>query len=318
MNTRKPTDYSAMYGTLDQLMGAELPQMELYFEIGRAVCAHPEKGAAVMAAEYLQENYPESKGFSPRNLRRMREFYRAYADNPELLALALKLGWTQNAAILKNVRTAGSAPGISGPRWSAAGPRQSCWGRSRPEFGCNPHSTNSRIPAILREIQCVWSVWSMKKILFVCHGNICRSPMAEYIMKDLVKKAGLEDQFQIASAATSREEIGNPVYPPARRKLAEHGISCDGHAARQLRNSDYEEYDLLIGMDRANLRNMYHICGGDFNDKMHLLMEYAGRPEQEVADPWYTDDFDATWRDVLAGCQGLLDHLKCGGRMADG
>ncbi|MDB7899681.1 low molecular weight protein-tyrosine-phosphatase, partial [Flavonifractor plautii] len=109
--------------------------------------------------------------------------------------------------------------------------------------------------------------------------------------------------------ATSREEIGNPVYPPARRKLAEHGISCSGHAARQLRNSDYEEYDLLIGMDRANLRSMYRICGGDFNDKMHLLMEYAGRLEQEVADPWYTEDFDATWRDVLAGCQGLLDQI---------
>ena len=133
--------------------------------------------------------------------------------------------------------------------------------------------------------------------------------MAEYAMKDLVKKAGLEDQFQIASAATSREEIGNPVYPPARRKLAEHGISCSGHAARQLRNSDYEEYDLLIGMDRANLRSMYRICGGDFNDKMHLLMEYAGPLEQEVADPWYTEDFDATWRDVLAGCQGLLDQI---------
>ena len=149
----------------------------------------------------------------------------------------------------------------------------------------------------------------MKKTLFVCHGNICRSPMAEYVMKDLVKKAGLEYLFQIASAATSREEIGNPVYPPARRKLAEHGISCGGHAARQLRNRDYEEYDLLIGMDRANLRSMYRICGGDFNDKMHLLMEYAVRPEQEVADPWYTDDFDATWRDVLAGCQGLLDQI---------
>ena len=133
--------------------------------------------------------------------------------------------------------------------------------------------------------------------------------MAEYVMKDLVKKAGLEDEFQIASAATSREEIGNPVYSPARRKLAEHGISCDGHAARQLRSSDYEEYDLLIGMDKANLRNMYRICGGDFNDKMHLLMEYAGHPEQEVADPWYTDDFDATWWDVLAGCQGLLDQI---------
>ncbi|MDB7954826.1 low molecular weight protein-tyrosine-phosphatase [Flavonifractor plautii] len=150
----------------------------------------------------------------------------------------------------------------------------------------------------------------MRKILFVCHGNICRSPMAEYVMKDLVKKAGLEAEFQIASAATSREEIGNPVYPPARRKLAEHGISCGGHAARQLRNSDYEEYDLLIGMDKANLRNMYRICGGDFNDKMHLLMEYADRPEQEVADPWYTGDFDATWRDVLTGCQGLFESLR--------
>ena len=117
----------------------------------------------------------------------------------------------------------------------------------------------------------------MKKILFVCHGNICRSPMAEYVMKDLVKKAGLESQFQIVSAATSWEEIGNPVYPPARRKLAEHGISCGGHAARQLRSSDYKEYDLLIGMDKANLRNMYRICGGDFNDKMHLLLEYADR-----------------------------------------
>ena len=146
----------------------------------------------------------------------------------------------------------------------------------------------------------------MIKVLFVCHGNICRSPMAEYVMKDLVRKAGLESQFQITSAATSREEIGNPIYPPARRKLAEHGISCDGHAARQLTNRDYEDYDLLIGMDRANLRDMYRICGGDFADKMHLLLDYTDRPGQEVADPWYTDDFEATWWDVLEGCRGLL------------
>ena len=126
--------------------------------------------------------------------------------------------------------------------------------------------------------------------------------MAEYVMKDLVRKAGLESQFQITSAATSREEIGNPIYPPARRKLAEHGISCDGHAARQLTNRDYEDYDLLIGMDRANLRDMYRICGGDFADKMHLLLDYTDRPGQEVADPWYTDDFEATWWDVLEGC----------------
>ena len=111
----------------------------------------------------------------------------------------------------------------------------------------------------------------MKKVLFVCHGNICRSPMAEFVMKDLVEKAGLSAQFEIASAATSTEEIGNPVYPPARRKLAEHGISCGAHAARQLTSRDYDEYDLLIGMDSTNLRDMHRICGGDYASKMSLL-----------------------------------------------
>ena len=148
----------------------------------------------------------------------------------------------------------------------------------------------------------------MTRILFICHGNICRSPMAEFVMKDLVKKAGLEAWFHIESAATSTEEIGNPVYPPARRKLTEHGIDCSGKTARQLQNDDYEEYDLLIGMDQANLRNMHRICGGDFEGKMHLLMEYTERPG-DVADPWYTGDFEATWRDVLEGCQGLLHKL---------
>ena len=150
----------------------------------------------------------------------------------------------------------------------------------------------------------------MTKILFVCHGNICRSPMAEFVMKDLVKKAGLESQFHIESAATSTEEIGNPVYPPARRKLAEHGIDCAGKTARQLKNRDYNQYDLLIGMDKANLRNMHRICGGDYDGKIHPLLEYAGRPDDEVADPWYTDDFEATWQDVLAGCLGLLEFLQ--------
>ena len=148
----------------------------------------------------------------------------------------------------------------------------------------------------------------MTRILFVCHGNICRSPMAEFVMKDLVKKAGLESQFHIESAATSTEEIGNPVYPLARRKLAEHGIDCAGKTARQLRNSDYDNFDLLIGMDRANLRNMHCICGGDFAGKLHLLMDYTDHPG-DVADPWYTDDFETTWRDVLEGCQGLLEQL---------
>ena len=149
----------------------------------------------------------------------------------------------------------------------------------------------------------------MTRILFVCHGNICRSPMAEFVMKDLVKKAGLESEFLIESAATSTEEIGNPVYPPARRKLAEHGVGCDGKTARQLRNEDYDQYDLLIGMDRANLRNMHRICGGDFDGKTHLLMEFTDRPG-DVADPWYTDDFESTWQDVLEGCRRLLKWLE--------
>lgn len=150
----------------------------------------------------------------------------------------------------------------------------------------------------------------MVKILFVCLGNICRSPMAEYIMKDLVKKAGLDNRFVIASAATSREEIGNPVYPPARRKLAEHGIGCEGHAARQLVSRDYDRFDLLIGMDHANIRNMQRICGGDTEGKIHLLMEYSGKPGKEVSDPWYTDDFETAWKDILAGCQGLFRSLQ--------
>lgn len=146
------------------------------------------------------------------------------------------------------------------------------------------------------------------RILFVCHGNICRSPMAEFVMKDLVKKAGLEGKFLIESAATSTEEIGNSVYPPARQKLAEHGISCKGKTARQMNSSDYNRYDLLIGMDSWNIRNMNRICGGDPEGKIHMLMDYTNRPG-EVADPWYTDDFEATWRDVLEGCQALLKTI---------
>ena len=149
----------------------------------------------------------------------------------------------------------------------------------------------------------------MKKILFVCHGNICRSPMAEYVMKDLVEKVGLAAQFHIESAATSREELGNPVYPPARRKLAEHGIACGGHAARQLTKSDYNAFDLLIGMDNANLRNMQRICGGDPHGKIHLLLDYIGHP-RDVADPWYTGEFETTYRDVCEGCEGLINWLR--------
>lgn len=157
----------------------------------------------------------------------------------------------------------------------------------------------------------------MLRILFVCHGNICRSPMGEFIMKDLVEKAGLSAQFKIASAATSREELGNPVYPPARKKLSEHGILCNGKRVRQITRTDYGEYDLLIGMDAANLRNMLRIFGGDPEGKCHMLMDYTERPG-DVADPWYTGDFEATWKDILEGCQCLLKNLMTEGFMANG
>ena len=149
----------------------------------------------------------------------------------------------------------------------------------------------------------------MTKILFVCHGNICRSPMAEFVMKDLVRKAKLQDIFEIASAATHYDELGNPVYPPARRKMAEHGISCSGKTARLLEKGDYAHYDYLIGMDSANLRNMNRICGGDPQEKFSLLLDWCGT-RRDVADPWYTGNFEATWNDVMAGCTALLRKLR--------
>ena len=146
------------------------------------------------------------------------------------------------------------------------------------------------------------------KILFVCHGNICRSPMAEFVLKQKVEERGLSELFEIASAATSREEIGNPVYPPARRMLAQHGIACDGKTARQMTRADYAHYDYIIAMDRNNLRNLQRLLGPDTDGKISLLMDYTDMP-RDVADPWYTGDFQATWDDVQRGCDGLLQEL---------
>ena len=133
--------------------------------------------------------------------------------------------------------------------------------------------------------------------------------MAEFVMKDLVRKAGVEDLFEIESAATSTEEIGNEVYPPAKRKLAEHNISCKGKTARQMTRNDYQHFDLLIGMDDWNIRNMTRIAGGDAENKIHKLLDYTSR-RGNVADPWYTGDFEATWRDVLEGCTELLKSTE--------
>ena len=146
----------------------------------------------------------------------------------------------------------------------------------------------------------------MTKILFVCHGNICRSPMAEFIMKKLVRENG--GQFHIESRATSTEELDNPVYPPARRKLSEHGISCDGKFAQRITRKDYESFDYVICMDSRNLRNIAYVIGEDDEGKISRLMDYTDTPG-DVADPWYTDDFETTYRDILRGCEGLLKKL---------
>ena len=151
----------------------------------------------------------------------------------------------------------------------------------------------------------------MIRIMFICHGNICRSPMAEFILKDMVKKRGLENQFIIASSATSREEIwgdvGNPVYPPAREELKRHGITCDGKRAVQLTKSDYDRYDHLICMDKNNLRNALRILGADRENKLSLLLDFADGGN--IADPWYCGNFDRTYRDIVRGCEGLLNSL---------
>ena len=144
----------------------------------------------------------------------------------------------------------------------------------------------------------------MIKVLFVCHGNICRSPMAEFIFKDLVKED--DNEFHIESRATSREEIGNPVYPPAKRKLKEYGILCDGKVAKQITKEDYEKFDYIICMDNNNLRNIRYVVKEDTYNKISLLMEWTGE-KKEVSDPWYTGDFETAYRDILKGCKAVRD-----------
>lgn len=147
-------------------------------------------------------------------------------------------------------------------------------------------------------------------IMFVCHGNICRSPMAEFIMKNLLEKKGISHLHKVCSSAVSREELGNPVYPGARRELAKHGISCDGKYAAVLKREDYDAYDLFLLMDKSNLMYLSRIFPVDPLNKVHLLLEYAGRPDEDISDPWYTERFDKAYEDILAGCEGLLKYLE--------
>ncbi|MBQ3420591.1 MAG: low molecular weight phosphotyrosine protein phosphatase [Romboutsia sp.] len=149
----------------------------------------------------------------------------------------------------------------------------------------------------------------MIKVLFICHGNICRSPMAEFVFKKIVKDNGLEKEFYISSAATSTEEIGNSVYPPAKRKLAEHNISCEGKKAIQVTKSDYDKYDYLIVMEEYNIRNLMRIIKNDKDNKVHRLLDFTDKPK-DIDDPWYTGDFETTYNEIVKGCNCLLEHIE--------
>ena len=275
MNIRKNIDYSAMFAAMDTAMATGMSQMELYCQLGALVCDRPEKGAAVAAAEYLKNRYQDASGFSPRNLRRMRDFYRMYGGKPELLKLAMEVSWTHNVVILE------AELNLEERRWYLRAAQQFGWSKADLQ---KKIAAEAHLELLLDESE------------VPCYTE-CEDSKLECSKHD-------QDTFplprQHLQKPTSTEEIGNPVYLPARRKLSEHGIDCSGKRARQLLNSDYEKYDLLIGMDHANLRSMYRICGGDFADKMHLLMDFTNRPG-EVADPWYTGDFNTTWRDVEEG-----------------
>ena len=148
----------------------------------------------------------------------------------------------------------------------------------------------------------------MTRIMFVCHGNICRSPMAEFIMKDILKRQGIADRFTVMSSAVSAEELGNPVYPPARAELAKHGLASVGKYAVRLITTDYDKYDYIIGMDRSNLSGIMRIIGADPEHKVHLLLDFTDSPH-DVADPWYCGKFDVTYSDIYSGCQALLEHI---------
>ena len=308
MNIRKPTDYTTMFTTLDKLMAAQLPQMELYCEIGRLVSGRAEKGAAVAASEYLQATYPAADGFSPRNLRRMRDFFRMYGDTLELLAEAMHLNWTQNVVIMEAGLTMD----------------ERCWyirkvaesGLSKTELLRMIERAEHSEIALGESVDTCYTVendefseknWYEEYPVYLPRqylpqpdGRVCDEGLGKE------GRAGIRVPYRIGGHQPGRDR-----QPGLSSGTAQAGGAWDllrrprGAAAYQCR---LRKYDLLIGMDSANLRNMHRICGGDFAGKLRLLMDYTDHP-RDVADPWYTGDFEATWQDVLAGCQGLLREI---------
>lgn len=314
MNIRKPIDYSAMFTALDALIAAELPQMKLYCKIGRLVSDRPEKGAAVAAAEYLQRRYPEASGFSPRNLRRMRNFYRLYENAPQLMEQALHLSWTQNVVIME------ADLSMEERAWYLRACFDYGWSKSELQSQID---SGVHLEVSLDQFSQAWYNDLNGEQETRVSGN---DESAFYLPRQYMQKSdGRVHDERLGKESGAGEGFPDRLRSDQHRGDRKPGLSsCPPQAgrawdtsARQLTNRDYDAYDLLIGMDQANLRNMYRICGGDYAGKMHLLMDFTDRPG-DVADPWYTDDFEATWRDVEAGCRGLLKELTARGRNENG
>lgn len=308
MNIRKAVDYSVMFAALGFVMDADLPQMELYCEIGKIVCARSEKGAAVAAAEFLKEQHPDMTGFSPRNVRRMRDFWQLYGGMPELLCEALHLNWTQNMVIME----------------AELATEERYWYIQQ---AAAQNLSKSELLQMITDSAYLESVLDEKVDVWYYESNDEISERTQYEEDPVylprqylpqphgrVRDEGLDTKGRVDVAVSYRissYQSGRDWQPGLSSGTAQTGRARDllqRPAARQLTNRDYDEYDLLIGMDQANLRDMYRICGGDYAEKMSLLMDHTAHPGN-VADPWYTEDFEATWQDVLDGCQGLLREL---------
>ena len=310
MNIRKPSDYSSLYLALDVLMGSDLAETELYCEIGRAVCGRTEKGAAVMAAEYLQAEYPDRKGFSPRNLRRMRSFYLAYGNTPAQLGKALKLAWTQNVTILEACEAAEERAWYLNAAlehgWNKAELlrqiQNGAWGLHRldePEDICYTEEKETVTECGEREKD---TFYLPRQYLSEPNGRVYHErPCEESRSGESIPDRLCGDQpggawkSSLSPCPAQAGRAWDRLFRPRCSATPEQRL-------REVRPADWD--------GPGKLRDMYRICGGDFADKMHLLLDYTDRPGQEVADPWYTGDFEATWRDVEEGCRGLLNAGK--------
>ena len=303
MNVRKDIDYSELFEQIDAILAAELPQMETCREIGCLIAGRAEKGAAVVTAEYIQRTHPDISGFSPRNVRRMREFYLAYGGEPEAMMTALMIGWTQNVVILEADLT----------------PEERTWYiRAVHQFGWSKLALMVKIEGRAHE------QIDLDTEAKTCYTDSTEQAEESYDEDTLCVSrehlpqpdGGVRDERHgLESGADKRDPrlLGGDNHRGDRKSRLSSGPEEARRARYQLRGRlrypDYEQHVLIIGMDRENLEYMRRICLGDPEGKIHLLMDYTDRPG-DVADPWYTRDFEATWRDVDEGCQGLLAVLR--------